>query len=265
MSKRLSGVRAKIERAKKHIADLAIVDNSFNNSKPHSIRTKDDPQTGQKIFYLASTRDIPGDIALIAGDAIHNLRSTLDHLATQLHGAGIFKAGVPLKYAHFPFYDSASEYKSQRPGIVKSTRKDVMDAIDASEPYQGGNDSLWALHKLDNIDKHELLFAAACTNFVTAVGVPFEDAGPIYGGYAPSTATAEPLPTFTPVKALCPLKLGDELLRTDPYPDIEKNVNFIIGIAFAEPQIVQGKPVLPFLHQLADLVSGIVVRFESLL
>jgi hypothetical protein len=36
-------------------------------------------------------------------------------------------------------------------------RQEAIDAIDATKPYAGGNDALWRIHKLNNVDKHRLL------------------------------------------------------------------------------------------------------------
>lgn len=37
----------------------------------------------------------------------------------------------------------------------------AIKAIDALKPYKGGNDALWRIHELDNIDKHCALFTYA--------------------------------------------------------------------------------------------------------
>jgi hypothetical protein len=186
MSPLLTGTWAKIKRAKKHIADLDTVIKSFDNSKPHRIDTKDDPQTGQKVFYLAETAEIPIDVALIAGDALHNMRSALDHLTMQLHLAGKFRPTIDVDKIEFPFWKDSAKYKAGFDGVIKGSVKGVKDAIDALKPYPGGNDDLWAIYHLDIIDKHRLLLAAACRNPLTSIGFPFEDTGGVLNrGHSP--------------------------------------------------------------------------------
>jgi hypothetical protein len=265
MSPLLAGTWAKIKRAKKHIADLDAAIKSFNNSNPHRIGTKDDPQTRQKVFYLAETAEIPTDVALIAGDALHNLRSALDHLAMQLHLAGKFRPNVAADKIEFPFWKSAEGYKAGFSGVIKGSAKGVEDAIDALKPYQGGDDDLWAIHHLDIIDKHRLLLAAVCRNPLTSIGFPFEDAGGALNRWHLPDNPLSPFPSFVQPEVLYPLVKGKELLRINPpCPEIEKQVNFIIDVAFAEPQIVEGKAVVPFLTQLSQLVDNIVAQLGGL-
>ena len=57
-----------------------------------------------------------------------------------------------------------------------------------------------------------------------------------------------------------PLKVGDILLRV-PKAEVEENMEFRLNIAFAEPQICKGNPVIESLHQMREVVSQIVVDF----
>src|ERR1700686_281492 len=86
VSDRIHGVRLKIERAKKHIRDLGVRIRMFCESDAYTIGVKPHPiaEIQQTTLYFASVDPIPDDISLIIGDAVHNLRSSLDHLAWQL-------------------------------------------------------------------------------------------------------------------------------------------------------------------------------------
>src|SRR5918995_3001656 len=87
---RLAGVRLKIERARKHIRDLETETSAYLNSSPHpyQLRAEDDPATGDEVYRVRVLFPIPESIPLIVGDAVHNLRSALDHLAWQLVESG---------------------------------------------------------------------------------------------------------------------------------------------------------------------------------
>jgi len=74
-------IQAKLERAEKHIADIDTAIRLFFESNPYVIVARQDQRTGDYISYVESVRDVPADVSLIAGDALHNTRSALDHLA----------------------------------------------------------------------------------------------------------------------------------------------------------------------------------------
>lgn len=40
---------------------------------------------------------------------------------------------------------------------MNGARQETFEAIDALKPYKGGNDPLWMLYRLNNIEKHRLL------------------------------------------------------------------------------------------------------------
>jgi hypothetical protein len=179
-SNKLVGVRAKIERAKEHIADLERAINAFDTSKQHTTCTKVDPQTGQIIFYLASMTPIPPKIALIAGDALHNLRSALDYLVVQFYTTGKFRSGMSnITKIRFPIFRTSDSYETKFAGEIEGSDKCVENAIRATKPYKGGNNDLWALHELDIIDKHRMLLTAACYNRMVGVNTPLDETGGI--------------------------------------------------------------------------------------
>src|SRR5271156_1341219 len=96
---RLIGVRSKIERAKKHVTDLDIAIRSFCESQPYTIATKQKPEIEHTTLCVENVQPVPDSITLIVGDAVHNLRSSLDHLAWQLVDAA---GGTPGVHTYFP-------------------------------------------------------------------------------------------------------------------------------------------------------------------
>jgi hypothetical protein len=97
---------------------------------------------------------VPVEIALIAGDAIQNLVSALDHLAYQLVMVGSNDNPPNRKWIYFPIADDAAKYESKKLIRIEGARESAIKAIDALKPYKGGNDRLWALYRLNSIDKH---------------------------------------------------------------------------------------------------------------
>jgi hypothetical protein len=152
-------IRVKHERAKKHLADLAIACTAFFDSSPYQVHTEVDPQTRQHSYSLAYVEGVPDEIPSIAGDVLQNLRSALDHLAYRLFMAGTQGTAGDGKHVSFPIFDDASKFKKGVMHNVKGMRREAIDAIEALKPYSGGNEVLWRLNRLNNIDKHRLLVA----------------------------------------------------------------------------------------------------------
>jgi hypothetical protein len=141
----------------------------------------------------------------------------------------------------------------------------AIDQIERTKPYKGGNDDLWRLSKLDNIDKHRHLLAGASvlvnlTHDPTGADrlrrVVFPDI---------QLATIETVKTRGELRML---KDGDELCRLLNFgnrTESDQDPQFTFCVALDEPGVVQGEPILPFLHQLIDLVDGVVAQFVHLL
>ncbi len=131
-----------------------------------------------------------------------------------------------------------------------------MDVLKALEPYkpgdEGGNSLLWMLHVLDTTDKHHLLlpmFATFAGGMLLLVVPGPEGAEPVayYG-------TALP-PMTSPIE-------DNTMLFTFVTPvQMHVGVQIALQIAFAEPEIVKGQPIVSTLHQLAGVVDGVAEAF----
>jgi hypothetical protein len=106
----------KLKRAKKHIGDLEGAIRSFHGSGPYSIPHKDNLKTGERTYYIHFKREIPDDFSLMIGDAIQNLRSALDHLATRLVEIG---TDPRVKRPYYPIFDSADAYETGKMGKIR--------------------------------------------------------------------------------------------------------------------------------------------------
>jgi len=255
---KLLSARLKLERAEKHITDLDATLGAFKASNPCTIGTKRDSQTRCPIYYVQSFRAVPTEIAIIAGDAIFNLRSALDHTAMQLWIDG-GRNGREKDIA-FPIFDSAAKYHAGKPGKVKGLRNAAIKALDAIEPYQTGNGhALWVLHELNIIDKHRLLLAigGAFKHVAVPVTPPARVAG---SGWVEAAGMF-----LTPQNWKCPLETGDELFIGAPDDEFDEKICFTIEIAFGEPQVPQRDSVLKTLRDTSKFVQNIVDQLGRLL
>jgi len=90
------------------------------------------------VYYLSKVQPIPATIAPIAGDAIQNLRTALDHLAWQLFQIGTGGAIINRK-VYFPIADDATKYAAYL-SRLSGFRLDAITTLRTIEPYKGGKD-----------------------------------------------------------------------------------------------------------------------------
>ena len=93
----LSGVRAKLEWAAEHRRAYDGLFESYLASHPYSIAFEFDPDTGWHTFRWRVTAEPPLErLALILGDIVGNLRSTLDYSSgSSSSSAGASRDGRP--------------------------------------------------------------------------------------------------------------------------------------------------------------------------
>jgi len=257
-------IQAKLERAEKHIADIDTAIRLFFESNPYVIVARQDQRTGDYISYVESVRDVPADVSLIAGDALHNTRSALDHLAWQLVAS---TGSTPGPFTSFPIFDTATVYESGSKRKVRGMRQAAIDAIGALRPYRAGNLRLWQLHRLDIIDKHRMVVTAGSalrgSTIMPSVRNKLLDA------FMARRLPGEPIPDYKSLRGRPhvvnhALKKGD-IIHCVSESDRDENTRFTFEIAFAEPEVIEGDPVIQTLYQFFRLAGQIVSDFEPML
>lgn len=93
----------------------------------------------------------PEEHRLIIGDAMHNLRASLDALASEL---AVIHGRNP-KNVHFPFADSADTLEARiKSKYFHYCGNEAVNIVRSLKPFRGGNDDLRAIHDVDLVDKH---------------------------------------------------------------------------------------------------------------
>jgi hypothetical protein len=239
-------VQVKVRRAEKHLRDLATEILTLE----HTAILTPDPNTGVaphpiSLLHPNDFQKVPTlsfDTIAMAGDVIHNLRSALDHLAQQLVAVGMECAPVipltpeELRQIEFPIAQTLKKYEAEKARKIKRMLPEAIQAIDALKPYEGGNDALWRIHELDNIDKHRAMFTLGHDFLFTADWLS--------GAYLMKADN----PIFTGVEA-----------------QVEEDIRLEIEKAVGQPQVTKANALLPSLHQLVNFVNDLVVSFKPLL
>jgi hypothetical protein len=254
---RIRTVRLKIKRAKKHVDDLKAEIDVFFKTNPYVIGGKTDPNTRRPIYYMSKVDPVPDEIPQILGDAITNLRASLDHVAWGLVEAN---GKTPTRDTGFPICKDFASYSAPEP-VTKKTKgmsAKAKGCIDATQPYQGGNDLFWILNELSNTDKHR---------FILVAGSAFHSMD--LGHFAPKEIMGIPLPKisafYAPADKMFPLKAGDELFVGLPDTEVDQNLPFRFEVALGEPGIVRGSAIVETVDKMANLVDSIFGQFEPLL
>jgi hypothetical protein len=252
---------AKLDWAKQHLKKFNAATRVFHDTHPFTTFIKENPETGELVYYVGEIPEIPAHISLIAGDVLHSLRSALDYLACGM---------VPTVTANtkFPIGHSAQHYKSSLGRLVPGLSQKALEVLEEIKPYQGGNLLLWTLHRLDNIDKHRLLLAACMTEFTHSL-TPEEIAvqeplGPkdipltIHREVLNLPAGTQMIVKFTNRERLpVALHAGDKIL-TVANTKANQDVRFIFAIAFNEPGISEGMPANMALDFIACEVNRVI-------
>jgi hypothetical protein len=119
---------------------------TFLESDPYKVGVKIDPDSRKPTYFVESVIPIPDCIPLVAGDAIQNLMSALDHLAYQLVCKNTEDNPPNPNWIYFPIADDLNKYEAKKHGKMEGASQATFDAIDALRPYKGGNDSIWTLY-----------------------------------------------------------------------------------------------------------------------
>lgn len=256
----LSGAWRKLQRAKEHISQLDAEVRSYFDSKPYLIVYEPHSEPGRMVARVnGDPKPLPANLPLMIGDAVHNLRSSLDHLAWQAVGSPTADTAFPL------FRDDRRPAPKDLRNLVekklKGASNQVISAVIALEPYRGGKgDVLWKLHQLDIFDKHRLLIPVV--SVYSAVGIDLTAAF----RRMPEWEKTPSLPIELKPAERTPLKDGVELY-TGPTEHFDRDyqLKFKSELVFAEPKAVEGEPVVRTLGQVSRVTEDVVSTIAALI
>jgi hypothetical protein len=163
--------RLKLERCETLVVDLDSTFKAFFGERTDLMTVSLEPDSDGVIgLKVTATGQLPRNVATVVGDALHNLRSSLDVAVCGL----VELAGVtPTRNAYFPIHSTREAVKEAL------ARKDLLSLgaevqrviLDSIRPYLGGADALYALHDLNKKDKHRHLLPVITVSRVDGIAL----------------------------------------------------------------------------------------------
>jgi hypothetical protein len=164
------GAWLKAKRANHHIDELRKALASYSEGGSYAISVQSEWDHSNTVATLEPSKPIPDDLPLIVGDAVHNLRTALDHVASAARRDLMGDDA----HAYFPFRRTGAEFATDTAALdaiehaIPGARR---IAIDEVQPYEKGKLGLYQLNALDKVDKHKKLILTTHLLFVNAVTI----------------------------------------------------------------------------------------------
>jgi hypothetical protein len=269
----LNGALLKFRRGRHHGQVIQLFIQQFLGTNPYKVVPEPDPKTRHGIVFRASVREqSPPEWGPIIGDAAHNWRSTLDHIAWQL--VKVRGNGKTSNRTQFPIFDEdpfippkpsdSRKVKDRREralarfnGQVDGMRPDDVAYIKRLQPYSRRKGPkghpLSILARLSNWDKHNELALSGQT--LRGYRIRYRNR---------RNARFQ----FIEVKPPGLFKDGTEFGRgifveTGPNANMHVDLVFDFDIAFEEGPPLDGLGVKEALIKMSHFVSYVLLRFKT--
>ena len=265
----------KFERAKTYVDELDIGITSWLG-RSHLMRAEFYPELQEACYYVRQVRRVPDYWALLAGDAIHNLRASLDHVVWGLtigHQQYQPEQPVPVsclwRRVGFPVQENPRI--NWQPDQLWGVHPRVKDAIrdEQSIPQGRKGDPMGVLDELWNRDKQRALLSEESSIHVDAWNAP---ADVLWAAFSKS---ADNIPGMELERVervhRGPLAYDKEVemlrLRFRSFPDestvrryMKENAKLTVDIHFDDGSPTFGRGVRPLMREMQDRVEGVLER-----
>lgn len=155
------GARLKLVRAEQHIEEVRRAVDQFVSASFFKWEKRPAPKDGWTEVVLRFTGAIPDELSVMVGDALHNMRSSLDNMTFALAHRNGVTSRSKLSQVYFPMGQSPAEFDAACDKLAPLIGSSASEAIKLLEVYDGGaGASLKQLGALSNMDKHRLLIPA---------------------------------------------------------------------------------------------------------
>jgi hypothetical protein len=259
MGEPLESAWLKIDRANQHANALDAAIQRWLDGRPYRLSLNTDGETGEQVCCIHVVRTPPLEWSVVIGEAIHGLRTALDHAVYALSGL----EGKPPGGTEFPIFKDEPMFRNtNRSGglwKIRGLGDAAREVVESVQPFHHSGKEpdrhlLWVLHQLSNADKHRSL------NLTSA-----------FLGQSELTLKADGGVTLkrTEIAANGPVKDGAELARwsvaVSGNGKVELEGKVAYGVAFDEAGPAKGEPVKSSFDMLGNGVKSIVAMLAKTL
>jgi hypothetical protein len=164
-----TSAQRKLNRGIEHVNTLLEETHAFESDGSYVFRFEPEMRSAHEIAYrcfAAEEKPPPDHWPLLAGEAIQNLRSALDHAVWSAWKAVPQNSGEG-HHTQFPITLAPHSFSRQAGKYLTGVPQAIQAAIEETQPYRRlpqapEEDVLALLQALSNIDKHRTLAAVAC-------------------------------------------------------------------------------------------------------
>ena len=242
----LYGPQLKVARANRHISDLESLLYSFVCDNPCRVIVEDRPNGGQFVKVDLGGK-LPSEIPTIIGDAVHNLRVALDHLACDM----VRHNGTePGRHHGFPIHPDQSNFMGQVRSKLAGATDECINFVIDQKPYcdNGGNRWIFDLATIDNDDKHIILTPTFRISHIRRMVVKNHGV-PVFTGNNIAVGGDGTI-------NLLSLGLSN--------PEYETAIDEPPTIIFGNGCCLEGRPLVPMLRKLSSGVAEIISEAKAL-
>jgi len=254
-----------IKRAERKLVHLEGSINAFLDSCKYAVRAEKQSDT----VFLIARRDkcVPADLAFDALEIVQRLRAALDKAIVALveaNGRGCSGVGFPFGGLDRntgrpnPFPDPRWDKQG---GLKRKLSGEQWLFVESQKPYPGGNDVLWAINEVANVDKHRNDLVEVRCVLGYELGLTFGDGG---GAYLSNLQLRSAPADGNHLLQDPDLEHVMLAVKVAPSQKLKIDQRISTGLVFGPVEPVAGRNVLGTLDEQIRLTKEILAGFELL-
>ena len=209
-----TSAQRKFERGIEHLETISAETKAFEYGKSYPLRVEREVRSPEEVRYdcfAIPKKPLPDHWPLVIGDAVQNIRSSLDH--------AVYAAARGKGRTQFPIFEDACEFQVIGRKDIAGVPAPIRAIIEEAQPFntrvgKPSADALAVLADLSNHDKHRNI-----TTAVSFIELPYlghdgsADIEIIYNG------EGQPLAPDKETHVVSFLDRGSEAEKVDVHPD----------------------------------------------